>query len=488
MTTPSFSHVADHPHIRAIERALAADPASLVHRDFMQVADLARHDAERSHREAAMIMHEYQVTKRPFGLYLRSFEPESYHYFSPDVVPGRDGGTVTTTLSGPSSVETKLARSLTGRLPMLAVANPSQLLTHRGEIPRLQLRSEGWQHVVQNLVEHAHLIVMDCDALASGVIWELETIAALDRQDATVIILPAEGSDAKDNTMQTVAEVFGAVVQRQPRATKDAPPLAATRRVAYENEVNFDRIDESPLFADLLAAADAKAADAPAFDASAYGRMLNNEGVKLMDNRQFAEAFNLHTQALLVRRQIDDREGILVSLRNLGIVCTDAGDPAQALPYLDEALKLARELEHVKDAGELAAYKGFTHKQLGQRDEAITWLRAGYVLQAAAGSTTEMESTLRHLAQLHRDAGEGDDALECYRIMRQHCRTLGDRAGEMRANLRMGETYWMAERHADALTLFEEGLRLAREVGDIDAEQTCVAVIAKLRGEGADLS
>ena len=483
MTAPSFTHVADHPHIRAVERALAADPESLVHRDFMHVADLSRHDAERSHREAAMIMHAYQVTKRPFGLYLRSFEAESYHYFSPDVVPGRDGGTVTTTFSGPSSVETKLARALAGRLPLLAVANPSQLLTSRGQIPRLQLPNEGWQDVVRNLVEHAHLIVMDCDTLASGVIWEMDTIAAFDRQDAAIVILPAEGSDAKDNTMQNVAEVLGAVVERQPRATKDAPALAGAHRIAYENEVSFDRIDESPLFADLLASAAAKAADAPAFDAKAYCHMLNNEGVALMNNRQFAEAFNLHTQALLIRRQLDDRDGILHSLLNLGIVCTDAGDPAQSLPYFDEALKLARELERVKDAGELAAYKGFAHKQLGQRDEAIKWLRAGYVLQAAAGATSEMESTLVHLGELHRDAGEGDDALECYRIMRQHFRTLGDRAGEMRANLRMGETYWMADRHADALTLFEEGLRLAREVGHSETEQACTAVITKLRSE-----
>lgn len=368
MTVPSFSHIADHPHIRAVERQLAANPEfANFGPDWNQTIDLMQSVAEKSHREAAMIMHEFEVTKRPFGLYLRSFESESYHYFSADVVPDRDGGTVTTSYSGPTNVETKIAQALAGRLPMLAIANPSQLNTSSGIIPRLQLPSEGWQQVVRNLVEFAHLIVMDCETLAPGVIWELDTIAGLQRADATIVILPVRATDTTH--MQTIAEVLGAVVQRRPPATKSDPQLANVRRVAYEDEIDFDRIDQSQLFADLLADAAEKSAKAPAFDAKAYAHMLSNEGVLLTDQRQFAEAFNLHTQALLVRRHLDDREGI---------------------------------------------------KQLGQREEAITWLRAGYVLQAEVGTTPETQTTLFQLSELHREAGDHEAMLECYRLIQQH--------------------------------------------------------------------
>src|SRR5262249_41440407 len=157
----------------------------------------------------------------------------------------------------------------------------------------------------------------DCDTLAPGVIWELQTIADLDRADATIVILPSP--DTKEDDLQNVAEVLGAVVHRRAAVTKEYPRLAGHQRVAYETDVDFARIEASPLFADLLTEAAAKSAEAPAFDAKAYGRMLNNEGVELMNNRQFADAFNLHTQALLVRRHLDDRDGIMMSLRNLGL-------------------------------------------------------------------------------------------------------------------------------------------------------------------------
>lgn len=483
MSEQSFTHIVNHPHVRAVEHELATNPDSGVDGAFWQrTTELMRSGAEQAHREAAMIMHQYQATKRPFGLFLRSFEAEAYEYFSADCVPGRDGGTVTTTLSGPSGVEQKIGRALGDRLSMLAIANPSQLVTSRGIIPRLQLPNQGWQQVAQQLIEHAHLIVMDCDALAPGVVWELETIATLQRVDATIVILPARGVDPS-GLQQSIAESVGAVVKQLEPATKEDTRLAGHQRVAYEDEIDFDRIDQSPLFADLLAAAAEESAKAPIFDPKSYACLLNNMGAGLAGNKQFAEAFNHYTQALLIGRHIGDREGIMVTLRNLGTATADAGEYALALPYFDEALKLARELDRVNEAGVIAAYKGFGHKHLGQREEAIKWLRAGYALQAAAGSQEEIESTLLQLAEVHRAAGEGDEMLECYRVLRQHHRASGDRTAELKANLRMAETYWLAERYAEALTLFEEGLRVSREVADTAMEDLCTTAIQKLRDQ-----
>lgn len=63
MTVPSFSHIADHPHIRAVERQLAANPEfANFGPDWNQTIDLMQSVAEKSHREAAMIMHEFEVT------------------------------------------------------------------------------------------------------------------------------------------------------------------------------------------------------------------------------------------------------------------------------------------------------------------------------------------------------------------------------------------------------------------------------------------
>lgn len=488
MSQASFDHVGDHPHVRAVNRVQAEgqDPEATIDPTMWNTTlALARRAAEQSHRAAAMVMHEFQATKRPFALFLRSFEVEAYEYFSTDCAPDRDGGTVTTTLAGPSSVEQKIVAALSQRLPLLAIANPSQLLTSRGLIPRLQLPNEGWQQVVLNLIEHAHLIVMDCDSFATGVLWELDSITKAGRQDATLIVLPARGVAAPESALQEIAEILGsAVVKRLPPATKSDAPLRGFSRVAHEDEIDLEPLEASPLLADLLARAAEIAAQAPIFDPQQYARWLNNEGVGLAAQQLWSEAFQMHTQALLVRQHLDDREGLLVTQRNLGVLCTDAGEDARALPYFEDALKLAQELKHPGEAGVIAAYKGFAYRQMGQRDEAIRWLRTGYQLQVAGGEGAVLEDTLRQLAELHREAGEGDAMVECYRVLRQHHRDAGNRAGELRANLRLAETYWLADQPSEALTLFEEGLKISREIGDSEKEALCAEAIQRLRDPG----
>lgn len=438
--------------------------------------------ADRSHREAVMLIHQYHATKQPFGLLLRNFEVEAYDYFSSDCVPNRDGGTVITTLSGPSSVEKKIACALDGWLPMLTVANPSQLITMNGKVPRLQLPNEGWQQVVQQLIKKAHLIVMDCDAFASGVMWELKTISTLQRMDSTVIILPARGVKPAESTLQSIAETCGAVVKRLEPATKEDTRLVGYKRVAYEDEINFDRLDQSSLFADLLTAANKKSAQLPTFDPKSYANLLNNKGTKLAENKQFTEAFILYAQALFIRRHIiDDHEGIIVTLRNFGATYIDAGEYALALPYLEDSLRLAWKLDHVNEVGMIAAYKGFAHKQLGQHEEAIRFLRAGYNLQSATSSPEEIEIILRQLAEVHHELGEGDEMLGCYRLTQHHHRSSGNRNGELKSTLLMARTYWLAKQYKNALTLFEEGLRLSRDFSDNSMENLYSTAIQKLQ-------
>ena len=275
----SADHIDDNAHTRAIEHEFETVPGTgAAKEDWDRILDMLRQDAAKSQGEAAFIMQDYNATKRPFVLFLRSFEMEAYDYLTPDAPSGERK--VISAVAGPSPVEQKLAAALAGQLKALGVANPSQLLTYRGSFPRLQLPNEGWQAVVQNLVEHAAFIVMDCTSLAPGVLWELETVRTANKQDSTVIVLPASGeADPGEGTLQRAAEVLGAVVTKRERPSKQSPALSVFSRVGAEDEIAFDKLDASPLFADLLASAAAKAAAAPVFNSVSYATQLNNEGV-----------------------------------------------------------------------------------------------------------------------------------------------------------------------------------------------------------------
>ena len=472
----------DHFFVRAVEHEFETAPATAGEKEFWEkTLDLVRQDAVRSNGEAVLIMHDYNATGRPFALFLRSFEAESYVYLTPEGSVSDERKSVTT-LAGPSRVEQKLAKALAGRLSLIAVANPSQLLTHRGIIPRLQLPNEGWQAVVQNLVKHAHLMVIDCDSLSSGVLWELGTIQAANRQDATVVVLPSrQEADQGASVLTDVAEIFGAAVVKREAPAQGMAELSAFRRVAYEDEIPFDQIDASSLFADLLSSAEALAATAPPFNPAEYARELNNTGVMRFNEKRYAEALDLYQQALVIRRHINDRSGLVTTLFNLGSVYVDAGQPADALPVYTEGLELSRELALPENEGMLASCIGLVHKQLGHFAEARQWFVEAFRVQRDHAAPADVENTLNQLADLCLATNDGDGAVTCFKELRAFHRSKGDRAGELRANMNLGALYYSAGHVEAAVQLFKEGARLSRELGDQEQEATCVAMLERLQ-------
>ena len=476
-----FSHIDEHFQTRAIEREFEEVPATRAAKeDWEKVLDLEREDEARSHYEAAYIMQDFSVTRRPFVLFLRSFEAEAYNYLTPEDGPGERK--VFTTGAGINRVEEKLASALAGRLKAISVANPAQLLTSRAALPRLALPNEGWEAVVENVIQYAHFIVMDLSTVARGVLKELEIIRGAKRQSDTIVILPS-ASEPDRNSLRKVAELLGAVAKEHPQPTKNDPELAGFARVAGEDEIAFDRLDDSPLFSDLLASATAAAAAAPPFDAVALARDLSNEGVALFNDKQYAQAMNLYVQAMVLRRCVNDRSGLLTSLLNIGSLYADVGQAAEALASFEEGLPLARELDRPADEGLLTSYIGMAYKQLGEFHKAKQWLASAFPFQVASGEAQDVENTLSGLYEVFETLRDGDGMVLALGELRAYHRRRGDQAGELRDTLLLGRTYHLAGRPTQAQQLFQEGVRLSLAVGDSEREEVCRAMLARLAAE-----
>jgi len=474
------SHLDNHPLVRAMENEFTTKPETLAAKeDWEKIVDMTRQNLKRAHSEGAMIMHEYNTTGRPYALFLRSFEIESYNYLTPE----KQGELrqIITTLHGPSEVEKKLVGALSGRIPLIGIANPSDI-SGRTLIPRIELPNDGWQKVVRNLIDYAHFIVMDCHTLAPGVMWELETLQKANRQDTTIIVLPQlDNLDKDQGALRDIVQSAKGVIVEHETPSPDHPQLAAFQRKAFEDQINFDSLENSPLFGDLLASAAEKADKAPKFDAKNHATWLNNEGVKLFDQKKFSEALNLYSEALLIRRHIKDEPGILTTWMNIGIVFVDAGQPQDAMPYFKGALELAKKLNQAADEGLVMSFIGVAQRQLGKDEDAIIWLFNAYRLQRKQSPPADVENTLTQLADIFRDQKNGDRMIDCYTELRAYFRERKDQAGELRSNLFLGGVYYEGGLLSQAATIFEECVRLSKISGDRERKKVSVAMLEKIR-------
>ncbi|HWQ84320.1 MAG TPA: tetratricopeptide repeat protein, partial [Anaerolineales bacterium] len=72
--------------------------------------------------------------------------------------------------------------------------------------------------------------------------------------------------------------------------------------------------------------------------------LLSNLGILARYQRDDIEARRLYLESLSIRRTINDRWGISVSLNNLGIHAMDQGELGEARTFLEEAVALQREI------------------------------------------------------------------------------------------------------------------------------------------------
>jgi tetratricopeptide (TPR) repeat protein len=200
------------------------------------------------HLRCGEILTDYLDKNEPFGIFLRNFDAEgSMRKGSGAPEPIR----VSLQLTSQSAIEKKLVATLGAKLPLIGVGNNAPLRPDFQQLlPRLLLPNEHWQQVVEELIGAAAIVVVDVIRLTPGVLWELETIERLGKENDTVVILSPPRPE--ENAAKMVEELYGVNRPEYPPAKRDSPSLARFARFIQASELT-DGIIDAPQFSDLIA-------------------------------------------------------------------------------------------------------------------------------------------------------------------------------------------------------------------------------------------
>lgn len=210
------------------------------------------------HLRCGEILARYLDTGEPFGLFLRNFDVEG-SLQNGSFLPGKSLVSVQLTHEG--HVEKKLVETLSRKLPLVGVGNNVPIRPDfQHHLPRLLLRNDHWQEVVEELIRAATMIVVNIARLTPGVLAELAMIERLGRQEQTVVILSPSGLD---EVAIAIAEAMrGMELENHPKAQRDSAALTGFHRIISEAELS-DSVVDVPCFADLVAMAEEVRAVSP---------------------------------------------------------------------------------------------------------------------------------------------------------------------------------------------------------------------------------
>lgn len=170
----------------------------------------------------------------------------------------------------------------------------------------------------------------------------------------------------------------------------------------------------------------ALAAD-PALSPRERARSINNLGYSAFGGLVLAEAEGHYTRGLAAFRAIGDREGVRMSLANIGVVTSERGDLQSAVRSFDEL------------------YSQIDEIALPERRAVYLW----------------------NTAYVHLTIGNTDRAVERFLRMLQLAREFKMPTNEARALQGLAIAYWKRGDLTQAATFVDEGLKVRRQIADV---------------------
>ena len=158
------------------------------------------------------------------------------------------------------------------------------------------------------------------------------------------------------------------------------------------------------------------------------------------------------------------------ALGSLGNAYNSLGEYPRAIEFHEQRLAIAREIGNRLEESNMLGNLGNAYDSLGEYRRAIE-LRAEPCYRTEHATDWSGQVT-RQSGQYHCSLGEYHQAIEFYEQGLAIAREIGDRLGEGTALGNLGSAYCSLGEYRRAIEFYEQGLAIAREIGDRRGEGT----------------
>ena len=141
---------------------------------------------------------------------------------------------------------------------------------------------------------------------------------------------------------------------------------------------------------------------------------LFQQGREQFQISQFTAALQSWQQALIIYRQIKDRQGEGNALGNLGLAYRSLGDYTKAIEYHTSSLAIAREIKDRYGEGAALGNLGSAYDALGDYTKAIEYHTSSLAIAREIKDRNGEGAALGSLGNAYRSLGEYTKAIEYY--------------------------------------------------------------------------
>jgi CHAT domain-containing protein/tetratricopeptide (TPR) repeat protein len=197
---------------------------------------------------------------------------------------------------------------------------------------------------------------------------------------------------------------------------------------------------------------------------------LFQQGIQQYESSQFETALQSWQQALIIVREIKNRQGERAILDNLGLAYHALGNYAKAIEYHQESLVIAREIKDRQVEGNALGNLGNAYNSLGDYAKAIDYYQQSLVIAHEIKDRQGEGNALGNLGIVNYSLGDYAKAIDYQQQSLVIAREIKDRQGESAALGTLGNAYNSLGDYAKAIDYHQQSLVIAREIKDRQGE------------------
>jgi eukaryotic-like serine/threonine-protein kinase len=178
------------------------------------------------------------------------------------------------------------------------------------------------------------------------------------------------------------------------------------------------------------------------------------------------EALKSYHEAVKLQREIGDKKGLGVTLINFGELYRDRSNYDEALKAYKESLQIQRDIGDENRQAVCLNNIGLVYLSKGQPSDALTYYERALDLRKKGNVPSEIGETLHNLGEASLKAGDYGQSLDYHLRALELFRSSGDKSGAAIQSYSMGTIFEYQGRYGAALKAKEEALKTFRELND----------------------
>jgi tetratricopeptide (TPR) repeat protein len=196
------------------------------------------------------------------------------------------------------------------------------------------------------------------------------------------------------------------------------------------------------------------------------GYLMGSLGILYNQIGSYKKAIKYHKKALVISREIGDRQGEGKCLGNLGNAYLNLGKVKKAIKYYQNALVIAKEIGDRQGEGARLVTLGNAYFNLVQVKKAIEYYQNALVIAKEIGDRRGEGNAIGNLGNVCRYLGHVEKAIEYYQKTLVIAREIGDRRNEGIWLGNLGSTYRNQGQVKKAIKCYEKALVIGKEIKD----------------------